>query len=72
MTRGNEKAGGTAMFATEAGLIDKRALYGGAALVIVAAAVGAAIALGVAIAGTHSTLAVMVAADLGLVPMASA
>ena len=70
VSRGNEKTGGTARFATEVRLIDKRALYGGAALVIVAAVFGVANALGVAIGGSRSTIALMATADLGLALMA--
>ena len=70
MTRGNQKASGAVRFATEVRLIDKRALYGGGALVITAVVFGVANAFGLTIAGTRPMFALLATADLGLALMA--
>ena len=73
MIRGNKNLGWWARVTTEVRLIDKRALYGGgAALVILAAAGAAANAFGTPVAGAPSAVASMAFADLGLVLLAIA
>jgi hypothetical protein len=70
---GERKAGWRAKVTTDVRPIDNRALYGGGAALVVAAALGAAAnALGSAIAGAPSTLASMVMADVGLALIAIA
>lgn len=71
MIRGIKNLGWRARVTTDIRLIDKRALYGGGAALVILAAMGAAAnALGTAMAGAPSALASMAFADLGLVLLA--